>query len=160
MTAGESNNELFFDLSQIKLLAPCLREHVKPWVADILMVAVTAVVGSPRPTLVKRGGLKAGESGIGKDKMVTAAHRHSEPQSSHQCVLGFFGGNRISNGRGSGQWKGVSGSGPPELSLVRRHATTESATTRPLSMRVWCLTDRAGSFLRYRHLGCSIALPQ
>ncbi|GBP17775.1 hypothetical protein EVAR_102634_1 [Eumeta japonica] len=36
--------------------------------------------------------------------MVTAVHGHSQSQWSHQCVAGFLGGNRVSNGKGSGLW--------------------------------------------------------
>ncbi|GBP63823.1 hypothetical protein EVAR_44925_1 [Eumeta japonica] len=36
-----------------------------------------------------------------RESMVNAAHVHSQSQS-HQCVVGFLGRNKISDGRGSG----------------------------------------------------------
>ncbi|GBP18280.1 hypothetical protein EVAR_9123_1 [Eumeta japonica] len=47
-----------FDSSQFTLQAPCLGEHVKPPVADVVTVSMTTVVGALQSALGQRGGLK------------------------------------------------------------------------------------------------------
>ncbi|GBP33871.1 hypothetical protein EVAR_20982_1 [Eumeta japonica] len=48
-------------LIQVKLIvlhSPCLGEHVKPSVPDVVTLPMTSVLGGPRPALGRLGGLK------------------------------------------------------------------------------------------------------
>ncbi|GBP70388.1 hypothetical protein EVAR_45655_1 [Eumeta japonica] len=77
--------------------------------------------------------------------VVTAAHGHSQPQKSQQCIAGVLGSNGVADDRGnelmekrmrSGSVSGMmEGRGSAEFSLTKRKTTAEAATSRLYYMR-------------------------
>ncbi|GBP39911.1 hypothetical protein EVAR_83048_1 [Eumeta japonica] len=90
-----------------------------------------------------------------KEYVVTAVHRHSQPQRSHQCVADLVDKNWISvEGRDSGadgkeEWGDRGESETPKLSFIGRNTIAIAVTSHLYSLRLWHLTGRVDSFSCY-----------